>query len=405
MFKNKHLKKVNMKKLLYAALCCAIVLCSCEQTNEGKKLTPEESKDKFEMTAKAFMDACPASDFDDLADFATFLNKNYFSSEANYDFSALSEKYDEYSESSCQENGSIFGIAFVLSKYTGEFTFASNGLTYKDSKGLSFNVTDDKNNKWVLALETSGEVREFINKDIDGTELIVKIPENVIVILTRNGEQMLKETVTYNINLSANIDVSKDKVSVSQEFAIKDYVIKLTNEVNGKSGELQASASLTKNGKLLAQGSVKGSIAMAGDNISSITFNNATNVTIDADIMEGVQLKGSVKNALDISNACDYSPRDKEEVIAARNIVNSLFDLKFYYDNTSTEQGYFELEEQEYKDYEGTSCWELYPVIVFNDDSRYFVEDYFNEDDFKNLIKNFDAFVELYEALIEKVVE
>ena len=60
-----------MKKLLYAALCCAIVLCSCEPTNEGKKLTPEESKDKFEKTAKAFMDACPASDFNDLADFAT----------------------------------------------------------------------------------------------------------------------------------------------------------------------------------------------------------------------------------------------------------------------------------------------------------------------------------------------
>lgn len=394
-----------MKKLLYAALCCAIVLCSCEPTNEGKKLTPEESKDKFEKTAKAFMDACPASDFNDLADFATFLNKNYFSSDINYDFSALSEKFDEYYESSCKENGSIFGIAFVLSNYTGEFTFASNGLTYKKSKGLSFNVTDNKNNKWVLALETSGEVREFINKDIDGTELTVKIPENIIVILTRNGEQMLKETVTYNINLSANIDVAKDKVSVSQEFAIKDYVINLTTEVNGKSGELQARASLTKNGKLLAQGSVKGSIDMDGDNISSITFNNATNVTIDADIMEGVQIKGSVKDAMDISNACDYSPRDKKAVIAARNTINSLIDLKFYYDNTSTEQGYFELEEQEYKDYEGTSCWELYPVIVFNDDSRYFVEDYFNEDDFKDLVKNFDAFVELYEALIEKVIE
>lgn len=391
-----------MKKLLFAALCSAVVLCSCERVNEGKKLTPDESKDKMEKTLAAFMDACPASDFDDLSDFASFLGENYFKSEVNYDFSALDSWYEESCNSSVKEEGSIVYVTFVLSQYTGKFTFTSNGIKYEEADVLSFCVTDDKDAEWVFTLEPSGKVKEFVNSDIDGTELTVKIPEKVIVTLTRNGKQMMKETITYDISLSSDINVSKDKATVSHEFAIKDYIINIKTGVDGKTGEFQANASLTKKGQLLLKGSFMGEVEMTGDVINNATISNATNVKMNMDIMSAMQITGTTKNVKEVYNANDCSPYDKEGIIAAVKTINSQLDLKFFYDNTKTEQGHFEVEEYEY-DSEGKACWGLVPVIVFHDNSRYLLPDYFNENDFANLVENFNAFVAMYQELFERI--
>lgn len=389
--------------MLFAALCSAVVLCSCEPGNEGKKLTPDESKDKIEKTLVAFMDACPASDFDDLADFASFLGENYFNPEVNYDFSALSSWYEESCNSSIEEGESIVYVTFVLSQYTGKFTFTSNGIKYEEADVLSFCVTDDEDAEWVFKLEPSGKVREFVNADIDGTELTVKIPEKVIVTLTRNGKQMMKETITYDISLSSNIDVSKDKATVSQEFAIKDYIIKTKTGVDGKAGKFQANASLTKKGQLLLKGSCTGEVEITGDVITDAVISNATNVKMNIDIMSAMQITGTTKNVKEVYNANDCSPYDQEGKLAAVKTINSQLDLKFFYDNTKTEQGHVEVEVYEYEDIEGKDYWELVPVLVFHDDSRYLLQDFFNENDFADLIENFSAFVAMYQELFARI--
>ena len=84
------------------------------------------------------------------------------------------------------------------------------------------------------------------------------------------------------------------------------------------------------------------------------------------------------------------------------NNINSLIDISVYYDGTSAKQASIEMEPMVYDDnYYGDSYW-IEPVIVFNDGSRYLIEEYFSSSDFDGVVNNMESFVERYERLLDR---
>ena len=75
-------------------------------------------------------------------------------------------------------------------------------------------------------------------------------------------------------------------------------------------------------------------------------------------------------------------------------------NLNLYYYKASKPSAKFELRafEGEYDDE-----WSVEPVIVFEDETSYSIEKYFNEEDFKKLIKAIERLGEDYEDLLEDV--
>ena len=91
------------------------------------------------------------------------------------------------------------------------------------------------------------------------------------------------------------------------------------------------------------------------------------------------------------------------------NNINAKLDLNVYYDNDySKKQARVEFEMNKYKvdwdpnddgNYDNDYYYDLMPVIVFNDNSRYTIDDYFTEEAFEHLLEKADGFAADYEEL------
>ena len=95
------------------------------------------------------------------------------------------------------------------------------------------------------------------------------------------------------------------------------------------------------------------------------------------------------------------SENDNQAERALDNI-NNYFELGLYYDMTSSLQAeivmdYFVEED----DYYGDTWYELEPIIVFPDGSKYAFYEYFDEDSFTGLESSFELWLNLYETMLE----
>lgn len=390
-----------MKKIIYLILA-GLAICACESTmKKGKELTPDEQKNKLEVTAQTLMDEMPAEDFDEFSDLASFLNDTYFS-KTDFDFSEFGNRYEELYNDFLTEDINGAYLTLVLSQCTGEFSFGDNSITYKDSEKLSLSITDDNGDNWVTELQTSGKTNTIANNDFNVT---LKIPEQIGVVVTKNGKTVVSVTVTYDLDLSSNINPSKDKAEITEKVIIKDYEIYHNSKFNARTGNASVSATVTKNGKNLLNYSATGEVSLSGGNIDEAEFKTVSNAKISADILGSVQIQGTLDDYLEIMKILD-EPGIVGSYEAAIKKANSMMDVSVRYDGTSTVQAKIELEYQYHREVDGQYEYEHYsiiPVIVFNDGSRYNVEDYFSEDRFSDLIDMFGNFLEMYKNLIERI--
>ena len=132
----------------------------------------------------------------------------------------------------------------------------------------------------------------------------------------------------------------------------------------------------------------------------------AKNIDVNIDILGEVQIKGTCTNAMEISDYIDAFYRaandeDKTKMDRAVNNINSKINLNVYYDKGSAVQATVQFEYEKYSDSYDSSYYyyELVPVIVFGDNSRYAFEDYFTEASFGNLLDKLEFVGEDYEDL------
>ena len=122
------------------------------------------------------------------------------------------------------------------------------------------------------------------------------------------------------------------------------------------------------------------------------------------DVLGKVQLKGTVKDIRQLIKDGEQADDDEENESKFKqdlNNINSHLDINLYYDGGSKAQGTFVLEPME--DY---GEWYMDPAISFPDGSVYSIENFFNKDDFKDLIETAEKLMEdFYGLLGEEEVE
>ncbi|MGN1211391.1 MAG: hypothetical protein ACI4TM_06875 [Candidatus Cryptobacteroides sp.] len=381
-----------MKKLSLILVSCAMLFACGKNEQTGKALTPNEQKTKVENTANELMQACQASDFKEYVDLGNYLAETYFDN-PNYDYSVLEEKYEEWYNEFYKEGTYNDKLVVVLSQCTGEFTFGPTEVTYKSASTLKFSIKDDQNRECVCELVTSGPETSISYNDGE-MDYTVKVPQSITVTVKRAGETLATYSYVFDLRLSSGgVNPSQDRVGVTETLTVNGYCVEAKVLYDGSLNQIFASASLTKNGQSLFREEIAGTIDLQGKDVEDTEFNNAS-ASVFVDILGSVQLRGEIsdfKKCYDTLEEYDSNSVSSATEAAAK--LNTLASLALYFDNTTTRQAYVEFECIKYSDSYYGDYYDVMPVLVFNDGSRYQFEDYFEENDFSSLINRIEVFI------------
>ena len=156
------------------------------------------------------------------------------------------------------------------------------------------------------------------------------------------------------------------------------------------------------------------SMKMSKNGISLITFSAeaAGNVTDDDvtvkgtilnfDVLSKMQIKGNCTNSSKLVEYLEKADDNDENEGTFKSYLsqaNSLLDLNLYY-NSNVKQAQVKLEPFYESNY-GYAYWNYEPALFFKDGTSYSTfSTFFDEDDFKDLIKTFERLLEDFDDMI-----
>lgn len=417
-------------------------------------MSPTEQKEKLDVIARNFMSQVDSKDFNNLSDFGHGLNEKY----ENHDWDVIGDWAENIFKSLKtplnQSDSSVdpdypnytyyytyYQTVILASNYKSHFEANNRSWTRTNADDLQF-IFDDKDGKeCVLKVLTSDNVKQvhvatldewtgYTSDEINGkyyykeyydrNNLIVGIPEEVKVTLTRAGDAAPIMDVDVKIDLSSiqgnEFDLSKSSITVSTTVKLNNgYVIDLS-QVSYTPTKAKVQFSLSKNDMTLV------TLAAASDlkdlpetNVSDFSKEdfsdddfenaNATNAYAKVDIMGKAQVQAKLKDVRKFVNLLDEAGEYEENETKFKSCVaqaNELLEGSLFYDGTNTQQAKVRLESIP-DNYGGNQYWEMEPVLEFFDGSTYSTfEAFFNDKDFKTVIDQFDDLVDAYTKLIEK---
>lgn len=411
-------------------------------------LTPEENKERLSQIGKDFINAIPASDFNELDQLATHIKNNYCSTDyqvedvedwADRCFKSLTKTVlpDKVTNYATYE---YTRRIYELSKFRGHLTYNGSKWVVEEANDLQATCTDQNGQQVVARLTTSGAVKKVyigeIEMDEDYTyeggsykdiyemdEAYAVIPENITITLTRGNQALVNVTVTTDLRSVSgeNFDLSKDGAVVTVRAQLAGYDIncqRIAAKAN-TAGGLYAKFTVSKGGRSLLVAETQGNVNYSGSNL---VWSEDTNVDefeenvqnfggkvtgVSCDIMGRLQVRGYCTDARALADAFENAEDNKRNAEAVRNYAktaNDCFAAAFYYDGTDVPQGAMEFEAV------ANSTGEKYyiePVIVFADASRYNMtnDSYFSEENFKSLVDLFDSLANGYEDMVNKYDE
>lgn len=429
-----------------------------EKPSTGEALDPLQQKQRMEQIAKDVLAMMPASDFREYTDLAHHIEREY---NEDYNWESVNKwarqcwddalksigktsDKDEWSEYIYTE----YKCLLLASNFVGHFT-AGNGKWTKDVgkfNDLQFSFNAQTGEKCVLKIETSGKVTKVYAGDwddwkdyednydpetgnysyteyYDRYKCTIGVPEKVVVTLTQGGKQLVKTSVDIALSGVSNetLDVSKAKLSVKADVELSNGYTISSSQVNyaGNSKVSVALASVKKNGTALVTVAMSGDVtglpscnldAFSKDNFRLDDYNttNSTlkNAFVKVDVLGKMQLQGVISDIHKYSDYLDLADRNYNNESNFKSYVkkaNELADFNLFYDNTSTKQASVVLDPFLDYEYDGEQEWEYEPVLVFFDgSSNSAFGNFFNEKDFKSLIKMYENMLGDYENLIKK---
>ena len=433
-----------MKRYFYYLLFLFLPFCVFVGCNDPfspeEELTPDPKPDpkpdtttvfdksKFEETAIEFMDEFNASDFENVMELAEYISNTY----SEYETDEAEEWLDECLESLYIENDSssedyeIYEAIYRLSAFKGKFVAEDGRWVRSNSDNLSLHVKDQNRKPCVITLTTSGDTKRVFcfadeiydevydeNGYYNGYESVgeervyVDVPEKITVVLTQDGKKLLE--VVINTDLSSmkgdEFNLSKDKYNVSANLYFNGYTfdLKRVHYENNKESrvefEFRHGSKVLLNSTLAVTPEILES-AFEGDDFyeedGPVDFRDNL---FTVDILDKMQIKASCKDLQALLKVLD----DEEDDENLDSKVNRHLDTKLYYEGFEeavAEIKFESVEEVWYDGYRTYTDYDLIPVIVFNDGSRYSLEEYFNEEDFNKVIKAFDKLFKELEDLI-----
>ena len=407
-------------------------------------LDPDASKKYLEEVGIEFLNKFKADDFRRYVD----LFMEIYGIVGESDLETMEPWLEEFLEKTVSEEGNtsertdvwsgdtwtyIYHYLYQDTKYlilasnlTGHWTLEDDEWTRTDADDLSATVTNAEGKKYALSLTTKGKVEtvHFID-DEEGTDHMgmgiyddethtvtyekqcdkfcyyVGVPEHLTLALTENGAKVAEWNIDVNLKdiKDSEFDLAKSSVSAKTTLTLDNgYSIKFEDfTYNNK--KFASKAAILKKGEKLTEVAVTSDIR----NMAHVTlpeFINMYDETEDAfesaettagaglsiDVLGKVQLKGSVDDIAALmadTEAADDDDKDETKFKSDLEKINKHLDINLYYQGGNKKQATFLLQPIEYD----LGRWMPEPAITFPDGSSYSMEVYFNEEDFKSLIK------------------
>lgn len=429
--------KKNIFLFLFAAFTIAATSCSEDNNANGEneqksELTPDECKARMDQIGQKAIGKVNANTHKDLLitidRFCEFLDYGDIDIERDVTKAAKAfsksiksivskSRLDEVSKMSSEDSE-----LYALTQYYGIYTY--NEYTqywdYENSNNsLEFHFNVDGSEAVVKAF-ASGKETNY--NPYPGYE--VKVPENAEAYITLDNKELANVKIKFNVN-----DAEKS-VKINATVAASGYVFSQDINVNKQNGN---SISLfTINGEQMVKctANISGNNMTDPDNIENSAegdgdiqdlFNNAKAEVV---IMNDATIKAecsNIKNFVDelnrIDEECDYYDEYKEEYnTKICDAYNKYLSVKLFYNDRPNElvanlgmdlefdeeDGYYDYEKNEW--IEGTYDYTL--IITFtNDDSKYDIESYFDEDYFSKLIDDAEDLADRYESFFNYLWE
>ena len=386
--------------------------------SESAALSSYEQKEKLEDTGKELLDLLDEENWEDTADFFKELAEHF--AELDEDGMEAFEEWSEEMEDEIMDKKARGGKMTIkrtaafsrIKKGTfkeddGYFEFTPGGssikvITYVNGKTVTITVTNGAESKaYEVYSEHWESSSDWDKKYYEGEEYeewdetdYVKIPSWINI--------EVKEGMTVRANWKANfkftdsdgdgkIDLEKDKAEIDTEIKAAGYTAAAAEKYYVQKGEsfASASASFYKGSKLLVAAAAEGSAEVEGDMEDGYKVTDPKKVKGAIDILGKVQAKGTIdyEEALYLEEKLD--PYDSEDKYA-RNLarLEECIDVAIYYDKKGGKQARIGLEPF-YNERNGK--WGYDTVVRFADGSSYTMEEFFNEDNFRSLLRALES--------------
>ncbi len=427
---------------------------------ESTDANPNNSyqKDYLEKVALEFMDMMPESDFDDIAELGNYINQTYCE---DYDWTTVTDWADDVLDAAREALGTKttetetwgnsiqnyiytnYKSLLMASNFTGHFTAQGGGWSYSNATDLQFIFPDKQGSQCIVKLETSGKIQKvhafdyddwfdydyyssggkyYYNDYYDRTQYTLGVPENIVVTLTQNGKQVVKNTFKIDLTNMSNeeFDLSKNGFNISSLVELNNgYKINISKVAYTPNSNASFSYLMSKNGTPMLTMTLSANVMdLPSVNLSAFTVNgydseeydfdssNAKNAFVKLDVLGKIQIQGSLSDVrkfvdyLDLASENDNRENTYKSYV---NQANSLINLNLFYDNSSIKQATVFLEPFAEETWNGVTYWTCEPVIQYNDGSSYSTfEAFFNEVDFKKTIDTFKSLADKYADLIDE---
>ena len=429
--------------LMAALLSCGMVACGDDDpeeftpgNNDGNDnnhndkpndvLSVPEQKEKLEQTSINLLEKIDAQDFKDIDDLAQYAQSEYVD-KSNTE--AVSNWFKECLDAVTQKTGegvrNDWGYEYYaynytriieLSNFTGHFEVANGKWNYTKANDLQFLFSDEQNNPCKISVTSKGQQKKVYagededdwryeydqitgssKEEVDLIKYYIYVPEEVNVVLSRNGEILVSATIHPNLNdmKGEDFDIYKDSYDVTAEIKIHDYVLTVDKAHYNPNKCIEISTKFTKGQETLisAKASCSGKISENED------FNEIGEVNLYINILNQIQFKGNISNWDKFYNNYEKAESyyDEEQNFKSYlNNANEYLDAKMYF-NSDVKQAEFKFIAN-CDQYYGGEEWYAEPAIFFEDGTSYnTLEAFFDKDDFKKLIHAFDDFVAGFE--------
>ena len=444
-----------MKKIkcLALTLVCSACILSCNDKDDVQKdMAADEQKSFLENVIVEFTKRVPASDFEELKAFGedvAYIFNDY--SWTTVGDSLMSDYLDciltvndQYVDSVSKPGEFIYGyekttlMTILLSNFTGHFKAQDKGWVYSEAKDLAFEFPDVNKKNCVLKIAHEGKVTEFMLPEIEdeetnsyqnethyyheSTEIMVGIPEKVIISMSRDGKDVVKATISPNLNnLTENkfIDIGVTNMIDGVEFVLNNgYKCSYRFEESANEKLAIDFKSSNSTGELISytlSGDPSGIPSFILDEFSDLyvmsdTMRNAEglntrNIYMSISVLGKAQMIGRVADYMQFvmyKYLLDYYSEKEEEFKKTVADLNKIIEIGLYYNGSKEKQAYMELEAQlrteNYGD-ETEEWWEVIPVMVFSDGARISCEEFFDKKGFAKAIEALEALQAQYDAL------
>lgn len=437
--------KNMMKRIILFLTLATIAVAGCKKVEEDPKgpvierpgdivvgddeaVNVTQQKKKLDQVAQKLMEVFPATEYEDIVEMSAELtahcDRYFYDEEYNWDEleQALGEIGESlYDEKQTSENKWTYTYSLFFSNCTGVVTMEKNRARYKESSESKLIIKDVNGNDWEISIVPMGlrkvylgEIISVYNDDYydeytEVYDVTVEIPSNLSCIVKKNGKDFASVSLSFEYDIDEEgLNLETDMIGLSLEIKIDDIVMEIKKaSYDAETGKLEFSQSLKKGGYFIFSQQINGDMKMiteeedgemyivGWDGEAEIYFNILGEIQIKGTCEDMAQLQEYVSGVYYSENECDR----------AASRANALLNLGLYYDGTSVQQARISFESVVSQDYNGEECFWIEPILVFNDDSRYSFEEYFDDDIFEELIKDFEDFLYGYEDMIENIYE